>query len=90
MTVVDLQSTTVNMGYGTQLMIKACKEAVKVGIYKVFLDDCSSRYRKPNNIYTKLGMVYTQEEGPEMIGDTRIISRIDSNHKLPIIHTLIV
>jgi hypothetical protein len=69
MYIIDLQSIHPGNEYATHLMIHACEEARKMGITSVNLDDCSSRYRSPHNIYTKLGMKYEDYDGgPEMSG----------------------
>jgi len=71
MTITHMRSKV--KGYGTVLFLYACEEAKKRNIELVELDDCSDRYRKPHNIYIKLGMNYIDDYGPEMIGCIRDI-----------------
>lgn len=72
MIVISLYSR--KKGCGTKLMVYSCKEQLKKGIKYVELDDCTKRYRMNHNIYTKLGMKYVDDYGPEMKGLTQIIS----------------
>ena len=63
-------------GCGTYLMVHISKEAIKMGIDIIELDDCSDRYNKSHNLYTKLGLLYLEAgEGPEMSGYTGVVSK---------------
>ena len=73
-TIVDLQSMIEGKGYGTGLLIHACKQAMIEDIDKIVLDDCSDNYRLSRNIYTKLGIKYESEHGPEMVGKTSVVA----------------
>lgn len=88
MSVLDLQSTVPGKEYGTHLIIKACNEAEKRDISIVTLDDCSNRYRKSHNIYTKLGMTYEEDWGPEMTGSTKKIANLKTHTDTPKIYSL--
>ena len=46
-----------------QYVINRYKRFIK----QIELDDCSDRMMKPNNIYTKLGFQYIENDMPEMI-----------------------
>jgi hypothetical protein len=73
MIVTNIQSLV--KGNGTLLMIHASKCAVEENIKFIELDDCSNKYRKSHNIYSKLGLSYVNEFGPEMSGELGIISK---------------
>ena len=75
-TIVDLKSVEKNKGMASRLIQLVCLEAVERNIKKIVVDDCSNRYRKSRNIYTKMGMKYINEDGPEMEGDTLSISSL--------------
>lgn len=83
MTIVDLRSSVNGKGYATALLVYASKEAVRRGITVINLDDCSDKWRKPYNIYTKVGFEYVDEYGPEMTGDPLIISKYPTVTNLP-------
>lgn len=85
-TVIDLHSNIKNKDYATHLLIYACTQAMKTGIPTMVLDDCTDRYRKPNNIYTKVGMNYINEEGPEMYGKTYIVGSYPTKTDSPTIY----
>ena len=63
-----INSTVKNKGIGTLLFCTAMQIAHQRGIQTIDLDDSSDRYRDHNNIYTKLGLFYVEEYGPEMSG----------------------
>jgi hypothetical protein len=85
----DLHSKKPGKEYATHLIITACQQAKKRGILTVKLDDCSDRYRKKHNIYTKLGMKYDNEEGgPEMSGLVYNICNYKTITKKPFIYSL--
>lgn len=63
-------------GCGSALMVFASKEASKLGITEITLDDCSNRYNQKDNLYVKMGMKYVSVgDGPEMIGKTNKVSK---------------
>ena len=85
MTVTNLQSNVKGKGYAITLLVHASKEAVQRGIVYIELDDCSDCYRKPHNIYTKLGIEYIDvESGPEMKGYSCIVSKFPVISYLPL------
>lgn len=88
MTVIDLQSTVPDKEHGTHLMKHACTAALSRGITKVRLDDCSDRYRKDHNIYTKVGMLYETDGGPEMTGNAIDIAAYMTDTEPPQIYAL--
>ena len=91
MTITDLHSRKPGKEYATHLIIYACHEAKKRGISNIILDDCSDNYRKTNNIYTKIGMKYFDNEGgPEMNGIVEDICIYKTSTKSPIIYSLII
>jgi len=55
-------------GIGTYLLLCAIAYAKSFDIFTAKLEDMSDGYRTPNNIYEKLGFVYEDDSGPEMIG----------------------
>jgi hypothetical protein len=68
-TIINLQSKLQGKEYATHLILHICKNAKNKGISTITLDDCSDRYRSDNNLYTKIGMTYDNEDGgPEMSG----------------------
>ena len=73
MTVTWIHSSIPNKGYGTTLMGEVAIAAKLAGVETILLDDMSDRYRKPHNIYTKLGLKYENNEGPEMIGNVNTL-----------------
>jgi GNAT superfamily N-acetyltransferase len=55
-------------GIGYQLMthlIEWCR--TRSSIRSITLDDCTDHFKKPSNIYTKLGFLYISEHDNEMI-----------------------
>ena len=88
MTIIDLQSTIHGKGNAMHLIKRACQNAFNMGINKVILDDCSDHYRKPHNIYIKMGFKYNQKDGPEMTGSTKKISEFDISSTFPTIHEI--
>jgi GNAT superfamily N-acetyltransferase len=64
-----LRSNVRHKGIGTLLLYIALLQAREAGLKHVILDDDSDNYRKPNNIYLKLGFKYAEEYGPEMYGN---------------------
>jgi hypothetical protein len=90
MSVIDLHSTKHGKEYALHLIINACHEAQKRGISTITLDDCSDRYRQSNNIYTKLGMKYDDEIGPEMTGKVDDISKYKTVTDAPTIYSIVV
>lgn len=89
MSIIDLHSARPGNGYGTHLIVHACKEAVKLGITKVTVDDCSDMYRQENNIYTKVGMKY-EDDGPEMFGSVNEIAEYKTSFDAPVIYSLVL
>ena len=80
-TIMNLESIITGKGYATHLIVHVCKQAISKGIITIELDDCSSHYRKDNNIYTKLGLSYIDNEyGPEMIGNVEKIIELGSKY----------
>lgn len=73
--VIYVNSTVPGRGLGTLLLSISIISAGNEGIEQVVLDDDSDNYRKPNNIYIKLGLRYEEEDGPEMIGKTKTVTR---------------
>ena len=55
-------------GIGSYLMLCAIAYSKSFNIFTAKLEDVSDGYRTPNNIYEKLGFVYEEDSGPEMIG----------------------
>ena len=90
MIINNIESSQTGKEYGTHLFVHACNEAKKRGITTVTLDDCSDRYRQPHNIYTKLGMKYDEDGGPEMTGKVEEISNYKPTTKTPFIDTLVI
>jgi len=91
MSVIDLRSTNHGKEYATHLFLHACREAKKRGISTITLDDCSDRYRKHHNIYTKLGMKYNDETGgPEMTGKVEDISKYKTITNTPFIYSIVL
>lgn len=89
MSVINLQSTNPGKEYATHLFLHACQEAKKRGISIITLDDCSDRYRKHHNIYTKLGMTYDDKiGGPEMSGKVDDISKYKTITDAPVIYSI--
>lgn len=84
-TVKYIESQIPGREYGIHLMLHACKEALKQGISTIVLDDCSSRHRTMHNMYTKIGMLYDDISGPEMSGQTDVISQYNTKSLTPII-----
>lgn len=73
MTVINLQSR--QKGGGSAMLVHVAKEALKRGIYRIELDDCSDRYNRSDNIYVKMGMEYVSAgNGPEMVGNAAKVS----------------
>jgi predicted GNAT family acetyltransferase len=84
MTVIDLNSSVKGKGYATALLVHASKEASNIGITVITLDDCSDNWCKPHNIYTKVGLEYVNgKHGPEMKGNTSIVSKYPISTELP-------
>lgn len=82
MRVVGIKSFEKNKGHATNLMICACRDYLtsrKRTDAKIYLDDCSDRFRCPHNLYTKLGMTYDDITGPEMTGSVRHIAALPIN-----------
>ena len=80
-TIMNLESMIRGKGYATHLIVHVCKEAIRKGIITVELDDCSSHYRKSRNIYTKLGLLYIEDEyGPEMKGNAEKMCELGSKY----------
>ena len=78
MSVLLLKSNIRNRFFGSTVFLHACKEQIKKGITIVELDDCSSHYRQPHNIYIKLGLKYVADCYPEMVGNIEeILSLVD-------------
>lgn len=75
MTVLFVNSTIPRKGFATLLLSAAIITAGEEGIEKVLLDDDSDNYQKKNNIYLKLGLRYVSDDGPEMEGSTKTVSR---------------
>ena len=61
-----------NKGYGTELFLYFLQQSFMNGAIHIELDDCSSYYRKPNNIYLKYGLVYSNKDN-HMEGNIRNI-----------------
>ena len=85
-TIADLQSTQHGKGYAMHLLKKACKEALSNNIINIILDDCSDNYRQNHNIYTKMGLQYLEEYGPEMTGSVKHISEFNIHSTQPTIY----
>ena len=65
-------------GIGSYLLLCAIAYAKSFNIFTGKLEDMSDGYRTPNNIYEKLGFVYEDDSGPEMIGVVNdIFNKID-------------
>lgn len=65
-------------GIGTYLLLCIIAYAKSFDIFTGKLEDMSDGYRTPNNIYEKLGFVYEDDSGPEMIGVVNdIFNKID-------------
>ena len=65
-------------GIGTYLLLTVIAYAKSFDIFTAKLEDMSDGYRTPNNIYEKLGFVYEDDSGPEMIGVVNdIFNKID-------------
>ena len=65
-------------GIGTYLLLTVISYAKSFDIFTAKLEDMSDGYRTPNNIYEKLGFVYEDDSGPEMIGVVNdIFNKID-------------
>ena len=65
-------------GIGTYLLLTVIAYAKSFSIFTTKLEDMSDKYRTPNNIYEKLGYVYEDDSGPEMIGLVNdIFNKID-------------
>ena len=65
-------------GIGTYLLLTVIAYAKSFDIFTGKLEDMSDGYRTPNNIYEKLGFVYEDDSGPEMIGVVNdIFNKID-------------
>ncbi len=82
MRVISVKSFEKNKGHATNLMIHACRDYLSNHKYtnaKIYLDDCSDRFRNPHNLYTKLGMSYDDITGPEMTGSVRHIAALPIN-----------
>lgn len=82
MRVVGIKSFEKNKGHATNLMIYACRDYLtsrERTDAKIYLDDCSDRFRCPHNLYTKLGMSYDDTTGPEMTGSVRHIAALPIN-----------
>ncbi len=91
MSIIDLHSARPGNGYGTHLIVHACKEAAKRGITKVTLDDCSDMYNRVDNIYKKVGMKYEDEDGgPEMFGNVNEIAEYKTSSEVPVIYSLVL
>jgi hypothetical protein len=65
---------------GCGLALKAlhdvCKEAYRLNIPFMKVDDMSDHYRQPNNIYMKAGFAYMDAtSGCEMVARTSTVSR---------------
>jgi hypothetical protein len=61
-------------GNGTKLLLKALHQSyINNGVKTVTLDDMSDNWRDENNIYTRVGLVYISDDGPEMIGNVEEI-----------------
>lgn len=75
LTIIFVNSTVPGLGLGTLLLSVAMITAGEESIERIRLDDDSDNYRKPNNIYLKLGMRYEHKDGPEMHGTTKTIAR---------------
>ena len=87
MSVINLHSNNHGKEYATHLFLHSCRQAKKRGISIITLDDCSDRYRKNGNIYTKLGMKYSDETGgPEMTGEVDYISKYETITDVPVIY----
>ena len=79
LTVVSIMSFEKNKGHATNLMIHACREYLTYfnnPDVKLYLDDCSDRFRNPHNLYKKLGMIYNDTTGPEMTGSVQHVSNL--------------
>lgn len=80
MTVIDLQSR--RKGNGSALVVHAAKEAIKRGIDRIDLDDCTDLYNRDDNIYLKMGMKYVSAgDGPEMVGSAVTVAAYPLNTK---------
>ena len=51
-----------NRKYGSMLLLTFLHHAYNANAIHVELDDCSSNYRKPSNIYLKNGFTYTDTD----------------------------
>lgn len=71
--IISLNVIEQNKGYGTILMHMVLQKAYDNGIYYVELADVSDRYRKPHNIYTKIGLHYSSANDNDMKGNLRHI-----------------
>jgi len=60
-----------NKGFGTKLIHEFLENLIKLGVVHVLLDDFSDNYRKPNNIYYKIGFKYISKNGAEMYANVR-------------------
>ena len=66
-------------GIGSYLLLTLIAYAKSFNIFTAKLEDMSDGYRTPNNIYEKLGFVYEDDSGPEMIGLVNdIFNKIDN------------
>jgi hypothetical protein len=62
-------------GLGTCLLASICLAASRLNTRTVALDDYSDQYRNRNNIYLRVGFIYTEQNDPAMIGNTHIVGQ---------------
>jgi hypothetical protein len=63
-------------GLGLKALNEVCKEAYRLNIPFIKVDDMSDHYRQKNNIYLKAGFVYMDPtSGCEMMARTSTVSR---------------
>ena len=71
--IVFIESIMTSLGIATFLILNILKKADRQGLTTVILDDMSDNYRQVRNIYTKIGMTYVDDTGPEMEGNIKHI-----------------
>lgn len=75
-----------NQGFGTELLLKFLETAAENNAIHIVLEDCSSNYRQPHNIYLKYGFKYTSDDCAMATNIRNCIATIknykDNNNKI--------